>query len=362
MKKPEPKKYLNNIKAYKGGLSKIEGVNKIYKLSSNENPFGPSSNAIAEYEKVSNDLGLYPDSSNAALKLAISSKYSIDSDRIVCGCGSDEILHLLARVYLDEGNQGLVSENAFAVYPLAIQSSGAKVVRAKEENFQPNVDNFISSLTDETKIIYIANPNNPTGSYIKFDEIERLNRSVPDDVLFVIDAAYSEYVEEKDYSIGFELAKDSENIVITKTFSKAFGLAGLRVGWAYCPKKIAEKLDILKVPFSVNTAAQMAAISALEDDDHINFSVEHNSKWKKILNDFFAEVGLIVYPSQCNFILVEFLESSKFSAKEAYHLLSSKGIIVREMEEYNLPNCLRITIGKEEANLLLIETVNAFKK
>ena len=159
-----------------------------------------------------------------------------------------------------------------------------------------------------------------------------------------------------------ELAKDSENIVITKTFSKAFGLAGLRVGWAYCPKKIAEKLDILKVPFSVNTAAQMAAISALEDDDHINFSVEHNSKWKKILNDCFAEVGLIVYPSQCNFILVEFLESSKFSAKDAYHLLSSKGIIVREMEEYNLPNCLRITIGKEEANLLLIETVNAFKK
>ncbi len=362
MKKPEPKKYLNAIKAYKGGISKIEGVDKIYKLSSNENPFGPSSNVIAEYEKVSSDLGLYPDSSNAALKLAISSKYSIDSDRIVCGCGSDEILHLLARVYLDEGNQGLVSENAFAVYPLAIQSSGATVVRAKEENFQPNIDNFISSLTDETKIIYIANPNNPTGSYINFDEIKRLNKSVPDDVLFVIDAAYSEYVEEKDYSIGFELAKGSENIVITKTFSKAFGLAGLRVGWAYCPKKIAEKLDILKVPFSVNTAAQMAAISALEDDDHINFSVEHNSKWKKILNDCFTDVGLIVYPSQCNFILVEFLESFKFSAKEAYHLLSSKGIIVREMEEYNLPNCLRITIGKEEANLLLIETVNAFKK
>ena len=149
MKKPEPKKYLNTIKAYKGGLSKIEGVDKIYKLSSNENPFGPSSNAITEYEKVSNDLGLYPDSSNAELKLAISSKYSIDSDRIVCGCGSDEILHLLARVYLDVGNQGLVSENAFAVYPLAIQSSGATVVRAKEENFQPNIDNFISSLTDE---------------------------------------------------------------------------------------------------------------------------------------------------------------------------------------------------------------------
>ena len=361
MKKPEPKKYLNAIKAYKGGLSKIEGVDKIFKLSSNENPFGPSSNAILEYEKIANDLGLYPDSSNSELKLAISHKYKIDSDRIICGCGSDEILHLLARVYLDEGNQGLVSENAFAVYPLAIQSSGATVVRAKEEDFQPNIDNFISSLTDETKIIYIANPNNPTGSYINFDEIKRLYNSISDDVLLVIDAAYSEYVEENDYSIGFDLAKESENIVITKTFSKAFGLAGLRVGWAYCPKKIAERLDILKVPFSVNTAAQMAAISALKDDEHINFSVEHNSKWKNILKDSFTNIGLIVYPSQCNFLLVEFVDSFKVSAKEAYQILCSKGIIVREMEEYNLPNCLRISIGEEEANLLLLETVNALK-
>ena len=253
MKKPEPKKYLNAIKAYKGGLSKIEGVDKIFKLSSNENPFGPSSNAILEYEKIANDLGLYPDSSNSELKLAISHKYKIDSDRIICGCGSDEILHLLARVYLNEGNEGLISENAFAVYPLAIQGSGATVIRAKEEDFQPNIDNFIASLTEKTKIIYIANPNNPTGSYINFDEIKRLYDSISDDVLLVIDAAYSEYVEENDYSIGFDLAKESENIVITKTFSKAFGLAGLRVGWAYCPKKIAERLDILKVPFSVNT-------------------------------------------------------------------------------------------------------------
>ena len=361
MKKPEPKKYLNAIKAYKGGLSKIEGVDKIFKLSSNENPFGPSSNAILEYEKIANDLGLYPDSSNSELKLAISHKYKIDSDRIICGCGSDEILHLLARVYLNEGNEGLISENAFAVYPLAIQGSGATVIRAKEEDFQPNIDNFIASLTEKTKIIYIANPNNPTGSYINFDEIKRLYDSISDDVLLVIDAAYSEYVEENDYSIGFDLAKESENIVITKTFSKAFGLAGLRVGWAYCPKKIAERLDILKVPFSVNSAAQMAAISALKDDDHINFSVEHNSKWKKILKDSFTDIGLIVYPSQCNFLLVEFVDSFKVSAKEAYQILCSKGIIVREMEEYNLPNCLRISIGKEEANLLLLETVNALK-
>ncbi len=335
MKKPEPKKYLNAIKAYKGGLSKIEGVDKIFKLSSNENPFGPSSNAILEYEKIANDLGLYPDSSNSELKLAISHKYKIDSDRIICGCGSDEILHLLARVYLNEGNEGLISENAFAVYPLAIQGSGATVIRAKEEDFQPNIDNFIASLTEKTKIIYIANPNNPTGSYINFDEIKRLYDSISDDELLVIDAA--------------------------KTFSKAFGLAGLRVGWAYCPKKIAERLDILKVPFSVNTAAQMAAISALKDDDHINFSVEHNSKWKNILKDSFTDIGLIVYPSQCNFLLVEFVDSFKVSAKEAYQILCSKGIIVREMEEYNLPNCLRISIGKEEANLLLLETVNALK-
>ena len=361
MKKPEPKKYLDKIKTYKGGVSRIEGIDKIYKLSSNENPFGPSPKAILEYEKVSNRLGVYPDSSNEALKKAISEKYSLDFDRIVCGCGSDEILQLLARVYLAEGDEGLISENAFAVYPLAIQSSGASIVRANENQFQPNIDNFISSITDKTKIIYIANPNNPTGSYIKYEEIKRLCEFIPSNLLFVIDAAYSEYVEEKDYSIGFELAKESENIVITKTFSKAYGLAGLRVGWAYCPTKIAKKLDTLKVPFSVNTAAQLATISALEDDEHIKLSIKHNSKWKKILTDDLLNYGLIIHPSQCNFLLIEFPDSFKYSAKEVYKLLISKGIIVREMEEYDLNNCLRVSIGEEEANILFLETIKGLK-
>ena len=203
MKKPEPKKYLDSIKPYKGGVSRIEGIDKIYKLSSNENPFGPSPKAISEYKKVSNRLGIYPDSSNEALKNAISEKYSLDFDRIVCGCGSDEILQLLARVYLAEGDEGLISENAFAVYPLAIQSSGASIVRANENQFQPNINNFISSITDKTKIIYIANPNNPTGSYIKYEEIKRLYEYIPSNLLSSI---FDPFVSSKKEGKGLGLS------------------------------------------------------------------------------------------------------------------------------------------------------------
>ena len=189
------------------------------------------------------------------------------------------------------------------------------------------------------------------------EELEKLHTSIPSDILLVIDAAYSEYVTDKDYSVGFELAKDYENIVITKTFSKVFGLAGLRIGWAYCPVDISKTLSTLKVPFSVNVAAQKAAIQALKDDKFINSSVEHNSKWIKILEEKLSEMGLKVYPSQCNFLLVEFSPEVKISAPEAYDILCSKGLIVREMQEYNLPNCLRITIGTEEANLLLMDNL-----
>ena len=221
----------------------------------------------------------------------ISKKYSLEIDRIICGCGSDEILHLLAKTYLNEGQEGLISENAFAVYPLAISTSGAKVIRAKEKNFKPMVDNIISSVTKDTRIIYLANPNNPTGTLLKYEELEKLHTSIPSDILLVIDAAYSEYVTDKDYSVGFELAKDYENIVITKTFSKVFGLAGLRIGWAYCPADISKTLSTLKVPFSVNVAAQKAAIQALKDDKFINSSIEHNSKWIKILEENLSDMG-----------------------------------------------------------------------
>jgi len=357
MNKPKPKKYLESIKPYKGGVSNVDGVDKVFKLSSNENPFGASPLAIEEYKKVSEEIGVYPDSSNLELRDAISKKYSLEIDRVICGCGSDEILHLLAKAYLDEGQEGLISENAFAVYPLAISASGAKVIRAKEKNFQPMVDNIISSVTKDTKIIYIANPNNPTGTLLKYEDLKKLHTSIPSDVLLVIDAAYSEYVTDKNYAVGFELAKDNENVVITKTFSKVFGLAGLRIGWAYCPVDISKTLSTLKVPFSVNVAAQKAAIQSLKDDKFINSSVEHNSKWIKILEEKLSQMGLKVYPSQCNFLLVEFSPNLRIIASEAYDILCSKGLIVREMKEYNLPNCLRITIGTEEANSILMDSL-----
>ena len=359
MDKPEPKKYLKNIAPYKGGVSNVEGIDNIYKLSSNENSLGPSEFALKKYQEESNNLSLYPDSGNRELIDSISKNYSLERNRIICGCGSDELLHLLARTYLNEDDEGLISENAFAVYPLAILNSGANVVRAKENALQPNIEDLISNINEKTKIIFIANPNNPTGSLIKRDDLKKLYSAIPSNVLLVIDAAYSEYVTDPNYEIGFDLAKENNNIVITKTFSKAFGLAGLRVGWAYCPDDIAKTLLNIKVPFSVNVAAQKTAIAALEDNKHIQLSIDHNSKWLRILEDEFAKYekrGIKIYPSQCNFVLIEFTLESKIKASDAYNQLCSKGLITREMQEYNLDNFLRITIGNEEANLLLIES------
>jgi len=359
MDKPEPKKYLKNITPYKGGVNNVEGIDKIYKLSSNENSLGPSKLALKKYQEESNNLSLYPDSGNYELIDSISRKYSLESNRIICGCGSDELLHLLARTYLNEGDEGLISENAFAVYPLAILSSGANVVRANEKDLQPNIENLISNITPKTKIIFIANPNNPTGSFINGNDLKSFYSAIPSNVLLVIDAAYSEYVTDPEYEIGFDLAKENTNVVITKTFSKAFGLAGLRVGWAYCPDEITKTLLNIKVPFSVNVAAQKTAIAALEDNKHIQLSINHNSKWLSIFKEEFSKYenkGIKIYPSQCNFVLIEFTSESKIKASNVYYQLCSKGLITREMQEYNLDNFLRITIGTEEANLLLIES------
>ena len=346
---------------YESGESVISGKENVVKLSANENMNGPCNEVLNQFAYYSKNIFEYPDSNHFALRRKIGEIHDVDPNRIICGAGSDEIIQLLCRCFCEKNDEVIYTEHGFLMYKLSALAAGAKPIEVKERNRTASVENICAAITAKTKMIFLANPNNPTGTMISETEVEELLNKIPDNILLVLDGAYSEYVEENDYSIGFDLAKESENIVITKTFSKAFGLAGLRVGWAYCPKKIAERLDILKVPFSVNTAAQMAAISALKDDDHINFSVEHNSKWKKILKDSFTDIGLIVYPSQCNFLLVEFVDSFKVSAKKAYQILCSKGIIVREMEEYNLPNCLRISIGEEEANLLLLDTVNALK-
>ena len=277
MDKPIPNNFLNDLKPYKGGASSINGVDKIFKLSSNENPFGPSESVINAYNEAIKDITLYPDPSNSLLVKTLSKFYSINPNNIICGCGSDEILHLLARAYLSGNDEAIVSENSFAVYPLAIQASGARIVRAKEVNFQTQVNSILDLVNNSTKMIFIANPNNPTGTMVAYEDLIDLHKNLPSKILLIIDEAYIEYVNDDDYSSFISLVEDNNNIVVTRTFSKAYGLAGLRVGWAYCPDEVIDVLGRLRIPFSINSTAQKVAVAAVNDQNHILKSIEHNN-------------------------------------------------------------------------------------
>jgi histidinol-phosphate aminotransferase len=362
MKNPIPNIHLNDLMPYKGGKSHVPGVKKIYKLSSNENPFGPSKAVVRAYRNAVNDITVYPDPSNNELTKKLSEFYSIDYSKIICGCGSDEILHLLARAYLAGNDEAIVSENSFAVYPLAIKASGARVVRAKEKDFVTQIQSILDLVNNSTKIVFIANPNNPTGTMISYDDIIRLHNELPDDILLILDEAYAEYVHDESYHSGFNLVNDNNNVVVTRTFSKAYGLAGLRVGWAYCPIEVIDVLNRLRIPFSVNSTAQKAAVAAMNDQQHIINSVKHNNFWLPKIKHELENLGFIVTSSHCNFILIEVPIELNHDADEIYNFLCSRGIIVRQMYEYGLPNYLRLTIGLEEANSLVISSLVEFLK
>ena len=362
MKNPIPNSYLNDLEPYKGGKSKLSGIETIFKLSSNENPFGPSELVIDAYNKAINDITIYPDPLNDELIKKLSDFYSLDSKGIVCGCGSDEILHLLARAYLSGNDEAIVSENCFAVYPLAIKASGARVVRAKEINFKTQIQSILELINNATKMVFLANPNNPTGTIISYDEIIELHSKLPSNILLVLDEAYAEYVKVESYKNYFDLVNNNNNVVITRTFSKVYGLAGLRVGWAYCPKDVIETLNRLRIPFSVNSTAQKVAVAALTDQNHVINSVRHNTDWLSKMELGLEGLGFSVTPSNCNFLLIEATSNLDFSADEVYEFLCSKGIIVRQMQEYNLPSFLRITIGTVEANKLVISSLKELMK
>ena len=362
MKNPIPNSHLSDLKSYKGGKSKLSGIDTIFKLSSNENPFGPSKLVIESYNEAINDITVYPDPSNNELIKKLSDFYSLNFERIVCGCGSDELLHLLARAYLSGNDEAIVSENCFAVYPLAIKASGARVVRAREINFQTQINSILDLVNNATKMVFLANPNNPTGSIIPYEDILELQKKLPSNILLVLDEAYAEYVKGENYKNYFDLVDNNHNVVVTRTFSKVYGLAGLRVGWAYCPPEVVEILNRLRIPFSVNSSAQRVAIAALDDQNHVTKSVRHNALWLSKMEEELKSLGFSVFPSNCNFLLIEVNSDLGFNANDVYEFLCSEGIIVRQMNEYNLPNYLRITIGTEKANKLIISSLREFMK
>ncbi len=358
--RPQPRPGVLDIAAYVPGKSSAPGVAKIHKLSSNESPLGASPNAIEAYQSIAQDLQDYPDGAATALREAIGKAMGLDPNRIICGAGSDDLINLLARGYLADGDEAIHTTHGFLMYPIATLGAGAKPVVAAEKNFTADVDAILKAVTPKTKMVFLANPNNPTGTYIPFDEVKRLHAGLPPHVMLVLDAAYCEYVKRNDYEAGIELVATSDNVVMLRTFSKIHGLAALRLGWIYGPAHIIDALNRIRGPFNVNAPAIAAGIASINDSAHLDKARAHNEKWLPWLTTEFEKLGIKVTPSVGNFILLHFPETPGKTATEADALLSSRGVIMRAVRAYKLPNCLRMTVGTEEANRLTVKTLTEF--
>lgn len=330
---PEVKPGIMQIEPYVQGSAKVKGLKKkIIKISSNETPLGPSPKAIKAYKDYIPLLNLYNEGSCADLRRVIGKINDLNPERIVCGAGSDELIALLIQAYAGNGDEIIYSQHGFLMYPISSLKVGAKPIKALERDLRTDIKAMLSKVTKKTKIVFIANPNNPTGSYISRDEITELRKKLPDNVLLVIDSAYAEYVTEQDYTAGEDIVDMGENTVMLRTFSKIYGLASLRLGWAYCPKFIAGVLHRVRGPFNVSGPAQAAGIAAILDKNFIQKARKHNDKWKPWLTGKLESIGLKVYPSVANFILVEFSQEKKSNASSADEFLKENGIIARRME------------------------------
>ena len=355
-----PRKGVMEIDAYVPGRSEAAGAKRVHKLSSNESPFGPSPKAVAAYHATEPVLGVYPEGSARILREAIAREFGLAADRIVCGNGSDEILHLIANIYLRPGDEVLFSAHGFSLYKIATLANSAVPIEVPEPELRMDVDAVLSRVTPKTRMVFIANPNNPTGTYVPVVELRRLRAGLPDSALLVIDAAYSEYVKRNDYEAGIELVSSFENVVMTRTFSKVYGLAGLRVGWAYVPERVAEALNRVRAPFNVNIAAQRAAVAALSDRAHTEQALAHNEIWRDRLTREIRSLGLRVDDSVANFVLIHFPGKPGRTSADADRFLMTRGIIMRGCASYGLPQCLRLTVGSEEANLAAIAALKDF--
>jgi histidinol-phosphate aminotransferase len=358
--RPEPRPGVLAINAYVPGKSKAPGVAKVFKLSSNETPLGPSPKAIAAYRAVSEHLQDYPDGSASDLREAIGRVLGLDPNRIVCGAGSDDLLNLLARAYLADGDEAVHTTHGFLVYPIATLGTGAKPVVAPEKHFTADVDAILDAVTAKTKIVFLANPNNPTGTYVPFDEVKRLHRELAPHVLLVLDAAYAEYVQRNDYETGIELVATSDNVVMCRTFSKIYGLAALRLGWLYGPAHVVDAVNRIRGPFNVSAPAIAAGVAAIHDSAHVERSTAHNARWLPWLTQEIGALGLTVTPSAANFVLIHFPTTSGRTAADADAFLTERGLILRRVGAYKLPNALRMSVGSEEANRLTVSALREF--
>ena len=355
-----PRPGILEVTPYVGGEASISGRNRAIRLASNENPLGASPRAAAAYAALRDELHRYPDGAARELRETIARVEELDPARIVCGAGSDELIALLVRGYAGPGDEVLHSEHGFLMYPIAARTAGASQVAAPERKLRADVDALLERVTAKTRLLFLANPNNPTGSYLSEAELRRLRGGLPERVLLVVDSAYAEYVTEDDYGSGAGLVEAFDNVVMTRTFSKIHGLAALRLGWAYCPPAVAGVLDRLRGPFNVSQAAQAAGVAALGDRDHVAHSRRHNARWRAWLTERLAALYLHPYPSAANFVLVRFPGHPERSADAALADLNENGVLVRALAAYGLPDCLRITIGTEAEVRATAEALEGF--
>ena len=351
-----------DIEAYVPGESKAPGGMKPAKLSSNETPLGPSPRAVEAFHAAATELERYPDGQATLLRNAIARLYGLDPHRIVCGSGSDELLGLLARGYLGPGDEAIYTTHGFLVYRIAILTNGATPVVAPERDLRTDVDAILARVTPRTRVVFIANPNNPTGTYIPIDDVRRLRAGLRDDILLVLDAAYAEYVSNNDYEAGIELVATTANTVMTRTFSKIYGLAGLRVGWAYCPESVADVLNRIRGPFNLSSPAIASAAAAIEDTAHMERAKRHNGEWLPWVTGELQKLGLTVTPSVANFVLFHFKNDGGKTAADADTYLKSQGIILRKVGAYGFPSALRMTIGSENDNRRTIAALAKYLK
>ena len=358
--RPQPRPGVLDIAPYVPGKSKAPGVARVFKLSSNESPLGPSPKAVAAYQAAAARLQDYPDGDVTELRAAIGRAFGLDPARILCGAGSDDLLNLLAHAYLRDGDEVIYSAHGFLMYPIYALGHGAKPIAVPEKDYTADVDAMLAAVTPRTRIVFLANPNNPTGTYVPFDAIKRLQRNLPPHVILVLDAAYAEYVQRNDYEAGIELVATCENVVMCRTYSKVHGLAAVRLGWMYGPAHIVDALNRVRNPFNVNTPAMKAGIAAIEDTAHVQNSVAHNARWLAWLTEEIGRLGLKVTPSVANFVLIHFPESKGRTAADADAFLTKRGLILRRVSGYGLPNALRLTVGTEEANHLVVAALKDF--
>jgi histidinol-phosphate aminotransferase len=305
-------------------------------------------------------MSVYPDGSHLALRRAIAERYGLDAARIVCGAGSDEILAHLAHAYLRPGDEAVYSAHGFTIYRLVTLAQGAAPVAASERDLTADVDALLAAVTPRTRIVFLANPNNPTGTYLPGDELRRLHAGLRPDVLLVIDAAYAEYVRENDYEVGIELVANAQNVVMTRTFSKVYALAALRLGWAFCPAHVVDVVNRLRLPFNLTTPTMEAGIAAIGDVAHADASVAHNELWRARLAQRIAALGIDVTPGVANFLLLGFSGDPGRTAADAEAFLVARGVYLRGVGDYGLADHLRITVASEEANLAALSGLEAF--